>query len=398
MKQLFTIHNSLVENISLDFKRSLYDFIDWNARLVSIKGARGVGKTTILLQYIKSNYSKNEEALYVSLDNLYFSTNSLYELANEFAQLGGKHLYLDEVHKYQHWTREVKNIYDSIPQLSIVLTASSAVEITKGEADLSRRMVNYHLPGLSYREYLNFQLGTNYIPLTFENIIHDHKKIANGLLSSLKPLKHFETYLKHGYFPFFKEGSFHFNQKLLNTINLVLETDIPQIEQISIKSLYKLRQLLFIISQSVPFKPNISKLANRIGITRNTLLHYLYYLEHAEIISTLKRDSKGISLLSKPEKVYLQNTNLMYALSKNGEIDIGNRRETFFNNQISVANKVTYTDRGDFLINNKYTFEVGGKNKKQTQIKGIDDAFVVADDIEVGYYNNIPLWLFGFLY
>lgn len=386
-----------IQDTSLSFIRSQMTDIAWEARLIGIKGARGVGKTTLLLQYIKKNLPINEETLYVSLDNIWFAENNLSDLTDSFVKKGGKYLFLDEVHKYPNWAQELKNIYDDYPQLKIVFTGSSLLEILNARADLSRRAIIYTMQGLSYREYLNLILKVEMPILSLEDIVSNHIKLAQDLNNTIKPLQHFDSYLKSGYYPFFLEAPSLYFQRLEEVINLILEIELPLLRKVDIAYINKLKQLLQIIAQSVPFMPNISKLSERIGINRNTLISYLYFLNEAHIIKNLYRDAKGISQLQKPDKIYLDNTNLQYAFSTNNA-NIGNIRETFFVNQLSYKHLVEYTKQGDFRVDWMYTFEIGGAQKTKKQIKDLENAFIASDDIEYGYQNKIPLWLFGFLY
>jgi len=376
----------------------LFNQINWKVRLIAIKGSRGVGKTTLLLQYIKENHKLDGTVLYVSLDDIYFQANSLIDLAEEFYINGGKYLYLDEVHKYENWSLEIKNIYDNYNDLNVVFTSSSILEIYKGDADLSRRLVSYELKGLSFREYLILEQKKDIAIYSLEDITANHIEIATTISSDLKILPLFKEYIKIGYYPFYREGLTSYYQKLNNIINLILETDIPSVYKTEYQTINKLKKLLYVISTSVPFQPNITKLSERIDTTsRSSTLQYLDYLEKASLISNLKTSAKGNNYLVKPDKIYLENTNLMHAIGQSIKEE-GNLRETFFFNKLSSTNKVNTSKESDFLVDDKFTFEVGGKNKKDTQIKGIENAYVVSDGIEVGFNKRIPLWLFGLLY
>jgi hypothetical protein len=397
MKSLQEKFYRRIQETSLAFVRGEMDTIVWDARLIGLKGARGVGKTTLILQYIKKNLPLNEETLYVSLDNIWFAENKLTELTDSFVKQGGKFLFLDEVHKYANWAQELKNIYDDYPKLKIVFTGSSLLEILNARADLSRRAVVYTMQGLSYREYLNLILKVDLPIFSLEDIVINHVTIAQSLNSRIKPLQHFDSYLKSGYYPFFQEEPNLYYQRLEEVINLILEIELPLLRKVDIAYVIKLKQLLQIISQSVPFMPNISKLSERIGINRNTLISYLFYLQEAHITKNLYKDAKGITQLQKPDKIFLENTNLQYAFSPNNT-NRGNIRETFFVNQVSFKHLTEYTDDGDFSVERTYTFEIGGGNKTGKQIKHIKNSYVVADTIEYGSGNKIPLWLFGFLY
>jgi predicted AAA+ superfamily ATPase len=390
-------HIALINDISADFQRDYINQFPWNEQLIGIKGSRGVGKTTLLLQYIKKTYGLDSQALYISLDDLYFSENKLIDLADDFVARGGQHLFIDEVHKYPNWPIEIKKIYDYYPKLKVVFTGSSLLEILNSRADLSRRALIYNMQGLSFREYFQFYHKKQFASYTLNEILANHIEIALEINKNIKPLQYFEDYLKIGYFPFYQSNEVLYYKRLIEVVNMILEIELPLLRKVDISNISKIKKLLYIISQVVPFKPNISALAKKINITRNSLLEYLNGIDAANIINMIHRDSFGVSLLQKPEKIYLENTNLVYALSQ-GEPNLGNLRETFFLNQLSVSHMVSYPAKGDFLIDNKYLFEIGGKNKTQKQIAGEKNAFIVADNIEFGYENKIPLWLFGFLY
>lgn len=397
MKRLIENNVRLVENTSLDFKRHLFHQLPWDERLIGIKGSRGVGKTTLLLQYIKLHYGISSKAMYISLDNLYFSNNTLSDFVRDFLAIGGEHLFIDEVHKYKNWAVELKNIYDSYQHLKVSFTSSSLLEILNSGADLSRRALVYELKGLSFREYLEFQHKISLDSYTLENIISNHTQIALEIGHRMKPLFYFESYLKYGYFPFYEKNEVFYYRKLQEIMNMILEIELPSLRNTDISIINKIKQMLYIISQSVPFKPNVAALANKIQVTRKTILDYIIYLNDARIFTLLNKSSFGISLLQKPEKIFLENTNFMYALSS-PEPNIGSVRETFFLNQVSERHKVTYPEYGDFMVDGKYIFEVGGKNKTAKQIEGLENAYIVADQIEFGVGNTIPLWLFGFMY
>lgn len=398
MEDLFRRYRKKIQQINTDFVRSFIHDVNWNARLIGIKGARGVGKTTLLLQYMKLHYSENlEESLYVSLDSFGFKNKSLLSLADDFVRNGGKYLFLDEVHKYANWAQELKNIYDDHKELKVVFTGSSLLEILNSRADLSRRAVIYHMQGLSFREYLELETGIKFEKVALETILNDHIKIAGLINDKIKPFRYFNTYLRQGYYPFYKEEPDLYEQRIEEVINMMLEIELPLLRGVEIGLVPKIKQLLLIISESVPFVPNIATLSQKMTIHRTTLMSYLHYLEEVGLTIHLQKEANGSVKLQKPAKVYLENTNLMYALSPLNT-NIGNVRETFFANQIGYKNKLNYHEKTDFLINNSYAFEIGGKEKSKKQILGIDKAYVVADDIEFGYQNKIPLWLFGFLY
>jgi len=398
MEQLFKLFYKQLERVSVDFKRYLYNEIRWQNRLIAIIGSRGSGKTTLLLQYIKLNFKEfNGEVLYVSLDNLWFSTHNLLDLADEFHKMGGKALFLDEVHNYQGWSREIKNIYDSYPDLKIVFTGSSLLEIHKGEADLSRRVITYHLHGLSLREFIEFEYGIKLDVLSFDDIIKDHTKHALSVVNKIKPIVAFNEYLRYGYFPYYKEDKEMYHSKLMTTLNTIVEMDLPATEQIDYYSIVKIKKLFSILSTLVPYTPNITQLSKDVDTTRVSIMNYLHYLDKAQAIILLNKESEGIKQMSKPEKIYLGNTNYAFALG--GEnTNTGSVRESFFMNQVSVRNKVVFSEDVDFKVADKYFVEVGGKNKSSKQIAGHDNAFIAMDNIETGYNKVIPLWLFGLMY
>ncbi len=398
MEAVYKKQERLLHNTTTQFVRSLMLDIDWNMRLIGIKGARGVGKSTLLLQYIKLHLShKLDKVLYISLDNIWLVNQSLYNLADNFVKIGGEHLFIDEVHKYENWATEIKNIYDDFPNLKVVFTGSSLLQILNARADLSRRAITYIMQGLSYREFLNYELNSNFKKIELKDILQNHTTITREILKEIKPLAHFKPYLQHGYFPFYKESKDLYPYRINEVINMIIDIELPLLRKVDVRYLSKLKQLLLIIAQSVPFIPNVSKLSTKIGINRNTLVQYLYFLEESGITKHLYKDNFGVSKLQKPDKIYLENTNLSFAIAPKNT-NIGNLRETFFINQLSYNHQINYTNKTDFKVDEEIYFEVGGKNKTNKQIAILDNAFIVADDIEHGFQNKIPLWLFGFLY
>lgn len=389
MESLISRYRNLLAETDTSFVRYLHDEIPWDDRMVAIMGSRGVGKTTLLLQHIKLHLPQ-DKVLYVSADDLYFSEHRLYDLAMEFSKLGGEYLYIDEVHKYQRWSQELKNIYDAFPRLKVVFTGSSILDIYHGIADLSRRVLTYTLYGMSFREYLSMRKHINLPVFTLEQVL-EGKVETNGLDY---PLAEFRNYLRDGYYPF--TGSQAYEQRLLQIINRILETDIPFYANLNISTIVKLKRLLSIIAQSVPFKPNVSKIAELIGADRAMVNDYLEYMVRAKLINVIHTPTQGVQALGKVDKVYLDNTNLAYALQPQPEI--GNIRETFFLNQVSVSHSLTSDDKADFIVDKQYTFEVGGKSKGQRQLAGRENGYIVKDDIEYAYLNTIPLWHFGLLY
>lgn len=399
METLFEKFHKKLAATSTDFTRSVMDEIAWNeARLIGIKGARGVGKTTLLFQYIKLHLShKIEEVLYISLDNLYFNNNNLLAIIDQFVKRGGNYLFIDEVHRYPNWSQELKNAYDDYPELRIVFTGSSMLEILNARADLSRRAVVYTMGGLSFREYLSIKNIHTFQQYTLNEILKNHQEYTIQISQEIRPLQWFQSYLEGGYYPYFIESESLYRTKVEEVVRMMLEIELPALRGLENQYILKIKQLLMVLAESVPFTPNVSKLAERIGINRNTLITYLKNLQDVGLTMHLFSESSGITRLQKPEKIYLENTNLMYALNPN-QVNIGSIRETFWMNQLSQLHNVTLPQQGDFLIDNQYTFEIGGKGKSNRQIKEVNNAFIVKDDIEIGSQGVIPLWLFGFLY
>ena len=380
------------------FERELERKINWNARLISVRGSRRTGKTTLFLQHIKKTFSNNlNKVLYVNLDNIYFSNNTLVELAEKFASRGGTHLFIDEVHKYENWSKEIKNLYDDFPELHIAFTGSSLLEILNGRADLSRRTLVYELTGLSFREYLSLIKAHDFPIFTLEEILKNNEQISAEIASKIKPFEFFDDYLSFGYYPYFLEGKDDYFNRLNETLNMILEVELPMLRGLEIAYIPRIKKLLAVIGESAPFIPNITQLAAKIGISRQTLLIYLKYLEDAKLINQLYKKSRGLSVLEKPEKILMENTNLIELF--NGEnANTGSRRETFVLNQLLHSHKVDFSEESDFFVDSKYTFEVGGKNKKRKQIQEIPDSYIIADDIEFGTDRRIPIWLLGFMY
>ncbi|MDG3581265.1 ATP-binding protein [Galbibacter pacificus] len=372
--------------------------INWKARLIGIKGARGIGKTTLLLQYIKLHLGGElNRTLYVSLDDIWFNNHSLISLVRDFERQGGKYLFLDEVHKYPGWAQELKNIYDSYPELKIVFTGSLLMEILNARADLSRRTVVYTMQGFSFREYIGVETGAVFDKLYLNQIMENHLEEAQRINEMIKPFQYFEPYLKHGYYPFYLEQSDLYEMRLGEVVNMILEIELPLLRHVELAYVAKIKQLLVIIAESVPFVPNVSKLSDKIGINRATLLSYLHYLDEIGLTQNLFKNTQGISKLQKPSKIYLDNTNLIYLLARENA-NKGNLRETFFSNQLAYRHTLGYTEQGDFMVDDRFTFEIGGKGKNQKQIRLVENAYIVADDILYGSQNKIPLWMFGFLY
>lgn len=389
MEKLFEHFHKLLRESNIDFHRYIYAKINWNNRMIGLTGPRGVGKTTLVLQHIKKDLNPNE-ALYVTAEDFFFADNKLLDLADTFAKNGGKYLFIDEIHKYKDWSKELKLIYDYHPELKVVFTGSSVLDINKGASDLSRRAIMYQMQGLSFREYLQLFHHISSDTYTLQDILA-HKVDVPALAH---PIPLFNDYLKRGYYPFAMEEGY--DLRLQQIINQTLESDIPQYADMNVSTGRKLKKLLAIISKSAPFKPNLSSIATMLGASRNNISDYCIYIEEAGLIAQLRGATGGIRGLGKVDKIYLDNTNLIYNLAQDTS-NIGNIRETFFFNQMKVNADVIASPISDFLIDD-ITFEVGGKNKGQKQIQGIEKSFVVKDDIETGYANIIPLWQFGMNY
>ena len=395
MENLLRKSRQKIQSISLAFKRYLYDTINFNNRQICILGSRGTGKTTLLLQI--AAIQKHKSTLYVALDDLFFTENSLYLLAENFEKNGGERLLLDEVHKYPNWSRELKLIYDDFPRLQVIFTSSSILDVYRGESDLSRRVITYTLKIMSFREYMQFHHNIQLPQITFDNLITSHESISLDLSNKIKPLKYFNQYKKYGTYPFYKGDETEYYQQIQQIINLILEIDLPAVKPIEYANIAKLKRLLYVLAVNVPFTPNVSRLSEKIGLPRNTLVQAFHLLNRAELIYILYKQSKSISLLNKPDKIWLNNTNLSYAIS-DGVPNEGSLRESFFISQLHDLYNISIAEKGDFVVDNTYIFEVGGKNKSQKQIKGLKNAYLVKDDVETGVLNNIPLWLFGLLY
>lgn len=405
MEQLFFDEQNRLTALVGGKKRYLFQRIDWNLRCIGILGARGTGKTTIMLQRLKEAYGFSDKALYLSADNPHFQAFNLLEFAREFRQQGGETLFLDEVHKYPDWSVHVKAIYDSLPDLKIVFSGSSLLQIGRQKADVSRRAVIYHLHGLSFREYLDFSEERVFQSFSLAELIADHRSLAASIAGGSTILKSFRNYLKIGYYPFFLEEPDVYIFKLREVVNHIIEVDLPLIHFVDARQIAKIKKLIYLLATSLPFVPNMAKLAQATDISRPTLYNYLEHLQDARLLNLIHAQGRGYSKLAKPEKIYLENSNLMYAVSN--RVHIGTLREIFFANQIKNAlnlqpafleDSIELSRKGDFLVRGELVFEVGGRNKTAGQIAGMENAYIAADDIENGYGPKIPLWLFGFLY
>jgi len=399
MEVLRQYHYNMLRHVRMEFVRGLYHKIHWQQRMLAIKGPRGAGKTTLMLQrLVREHGVDNEQALYLTADFHWFYSHSLFETTQEFYQNGGRYLYMDEVHKYPHWSRELKNIYDAFPDLRVVFSASSALDIYRGEADLSRRVMTYELPGLSFREYLWFVRKKSFPVLSLEEILSHHARLSGQVVEELPPLPLFRQYLKTGYLPIISEvPEAEVAPRLAQIINNILDHDLAYIEGYTPATAHKVKKLLGLLADSSPFKPNIAAIARKLDVSRDSIYAWFEHLHKARLINLLHRAGKGSSLLQKPDKLYLENTNLAYTLKSTP--DIGSVRETFlFNQLVNSYIEVGLPAKGDFLLHQNTVLEVGGKNKKKEQIQDVENAYLVKDDIEYGFGRTIPLWLFGFLY
>lgn len=396
LQPLYDSYHRKIAKIDLRFKRYLYSQINWKARIISIKGARGVGKTTMLLQHILENYEDIDQTLYASLDNLWFATHSLMDLVDWADRHGITRLYLDEVHRYEGWSQALKNIYDDYPDMSIVYTSSSLLVLDNATVDMSRRQTPYTLYGLSFREYLEQEgiFKTGAIPL--DEVLAHHVKKAMDIVGSIKVAPLFEAYLSHGYYPFYRESLEDFPSRLRETVTVVIDSDLPAVENVTYETLQKVKKLLMIISEHVPFEPNMSELWRQLSTDNESGLKMLYALDKAQVLALLTAKTRNYKSLTKPDKIFLGNPNLMHVLCP--KVDKGNERETFFISQLRILHDVRYPKQGDFFIDGKHLFEVGGKGKTFEQIADVPDSYLAVDDTEVGSGSRIPLWLFGFLY
>ena len=381
-----------LKNFNTTYKRYLYNEIDFNEKLIGILGARGTGKTTMLFQRLIELKSQNKKTLYISLDYPFLGSASLSELAFEFVDSGGEYLLLDEVHKYEDFAAHLKTIYDMSP-LNVIFTGSSAASILNAKSDLSRRVSVFSLEGLSFREFLELENGIVIDKFSLETILKDHQAIVDDL--KIKQ-NQFKKYLKFGYYPFYFNKQSLYYESLLNTINLSIDVDLTSLGLVEQKYTYKLKKLLEVVCQSEPFEVNYTKIAALAEISRAKLYDYIAYLNDARLVNMIDEQSRGLSKLVKPAKIYMNNTNLIYAYGD--DCKAGTIRETFFANQLRVKHRLNIPKQGDFIVDDKFIFEVGGKNKSFEQIKDVSGSYIAADEIEVGSGNKIPLWLFGLLY
>lgn len=399
METLFRKHDRLLELTPTAIVRQWAKSINWDARMMSIRGQKGVGKSTMMLQYIKLHYNPlNRQVLYVSCDDNYFNSHTLLELAERFYLAGGKHLFLDEIHKYEDWSREVKEIYDFYPTMRVVLSGSSLLSLTEGNADLSRRCVNHDLQGLSFREFLHFYKGIELPTYSLEELLHDPTRLIEEMNKAGRPVALFHEYLKYGYYPYYLNNETDYYTTIQQVVNHIIDDEMPRICKVDIGNTRKLKSLLTTLAASVPFQVDISKLSVISGIKRDTVVLYLGYLGKAKLIQLLYSDVKSVKRMQKPDKIFMENTNLLYAWATE-PVQIGTARETFVVNQLAANHTVEYRkSNGDFLVDGKYVFEVGGENKDFTQIADIPNSYILSDDLETAIGKKLPIWAVGFGY
>jgi predicted AAA+ superfamily ATPase len=396
MENLLEFQENILRPIKNDFRRYLHNQINWKHRMIGIKGPRGAGKTTLMLQHLKYDLGMPPEALYITADHNWFYNHTLFDVANDWYKQGGKILFIDEVHKYPKWSVELKNIYDGLPEMQVVFSASSALDIYRGEADLSRRVMIYLLAGLSFREFLIFMKGISFKAINIDDINNNHQSLSRMITEDFRPLPAFRKYLEVGYLPIIVEGEDTYLMKLNQVINTIVDIDLAYIASYNSGTAIKVKKLLGVIAESVPFKPNIAALARKLDLSRDSVYQYIYQLKDARLLNTISSEGKGVSTLQKPDKIFLENSNLAFALKE--KPDVGNIRETFVLNQLLNAGlNVSSPDIGDFITDG-LTIEVGGKGKNRNQVKHLDNYMIASDDIETGSGNKAPVWLFGFLY
>lgn len=399
MESLFKKHDRLVAVTSTEIIRQWANSINWDARLMAIRGPKGVGKTTMMLQYIKLNYKfLDRQVLYVSCEDKYFSNHSLLSLAEQFYLNGGRHLFLDEVHKYDDWSTEIKEIYDFYPTMRVVLSGSSLLSMTEGDADLARRCINHDIQGLSFREFLHFYKGIKMPVYPLEQVLENPAPLIEEMNKHGRPIALLKEYLKYGYYPYYLNNETDYHIAIQQVVNKIIDIELPRICGVDLNNTRKIKSLLTILCASVPFQVDITKLATQSGLKRDTIINYLSYLDKAKLIRLLYSDLKNIKRMQKPDKIYIDNTNLLNAWATT-PIQIGTIRETFVANQLSVNHVVEFrkTD-GDFLVDSKYTFEVGGDDKDFQQIANVADSFILADDMETAIGKKLPIWVVGFDY
>lgn len=399
MQRLFQLQEQLLGLTPMEIVRDCASKINWESQLVAIRGPKGVGKSTILRQYIKQHYAPNDQsALYCSLDANYFVDHSILDLVEQFYRIGGKHLFLDEVHKYPNWSREIKEIYDFYPDLRVVISGSSLLSLMQGDADLSRRCVNYDIQGLSFREYLRFYEGIELPVCTMDELVTDAHPFVAQVYKHCKPMAYFDKYLQYGYFPYYKNNPVEYYAAIANVVRYIIEDELPRICKVELGNTRKIRALMNILASSEPYEVDITRMSVQSGLQRPTILAYLKYLSDAKLIHLLYSDLVNVKKLQKPDKIYIEDTNMLYALASR-PVKEGTMRETFAISHLSVGHELEYgKQHGDFVVDGRYTFEVGGAGKNFKQIADIPNSFILADDTDYPFGNKLPLWLIGFLY
>ena len=395
---LLDVSDRLVAEVPMDYRRYLFSQVDWHDRLLCIKGPKGVGKTTLILQHLRETFGpRSGKAVYLPADHIWFSSHDILDAVEYFHTHGFTHLFIDEAHHLPEWSRVIKTITDCYPKMNVVYSGSSILKISKGDADLSRRQAVYCLKGLSFREYLSLEASLDFSPLSLDNLLDVHREIAGGICDKVKVLPYFEKYLQTGYYPLYRDVSSQFQDRLVAIVNNVLDIDLPSVEDVTTATVRKAKKMLMVLARDCPQQPNMSALYRELETNRNLGLKLLNALERAELFATVEAGSPKLKQLSRPGKVFLGDTNLMYALVPSP--DAGAVRETFFANQMRAAGHATESpEQGDFVIDGKWLFEIGGRGKGFSQIKDMPDSYVVNDGVELGIGKKIPLWLFGFLY
>lgn len=399
MDKLFKLQNRLLDRTPMQIVRECAKNINWNTQLLSIRGPKGVGKTTIILQHIRSTFPKGDRSyLYCKLDSGYFANHTLSELVEQFTMEGGKYLFLDEVHKYENWSTEIKDIYDYYPDLQVVISGSSLLSLMEGDVDLSRRCVSHDIQGLSFREYLQFYKNIRLPEYDLDYILQNAGEICSEVNTLCKPVAAFHEYLKVGYYPYYQHNTIDYYDIIEQVVNYVIDEEMPRICKVELSNTRKIKALLYVLAQSEPFEVDMNRLSVQSGLRRETILNYFQYLQKAKLINLIYSDLKNVKKLQKPDKIFVADPNMLQALTTI-PVKAGTIRETFAVNQLSVRHQVEYgRNKGDFLVNGKYTFEVGGEDKDYTQIANIPDSYILADNMEYASGHKIPLWMIGLLY
>lgn len=406
METLFDKFTRIIKATTMDFERHCTGKhnveINWDTPLMALRGQKGVGKSTMMLQYIKRHYSLGDKSvLYCSCDWSYFASHTILELVDEFCRNGGKHIFLDEIHKYDNWSREIKEIYDTYPELKVVISGSSLLRLMEGDSDLSRRCINHEIQGLSFREFLHFYKKIETPVASLDDILKNSWDICEMVNDKCKPLPMFKEYLRYGYYPYYKKlkNPIDYHSAIEQVMNYVIDDELPRICGVELSNTRKIKALMNILASSEPFEVDISRFSVQSGLQRNTIIEYLSHLSNANLISLLYTDYNNVKKMQKPDKIYLDNSNIHYALASSPNVHIGTIRETFAVNQLSYRHKVEYSkSRADFSIDDRYTFEIGGKGKNFKQVAEIPDSYVFADDIEYPSGDKLPIWLLGMMY